>query len=87
MLQGQDMLVSGRVRGSQEQRLDRTVERSKKRESERTKRKGGKSSPNSFVSNPSFLFMLFNFLLANNPTNMIFMIKHGFSTISKVEKG
>ena len=35
------LLVSGRVRGSQEQRLDRTVERSKKRKSERTKRKGG----------------------------------------------
>ena len=72
------LLVSGRVRGSQEQRLDRTVERSKKRESERTKRKGGKSSPNSFVSNPSFLFMLFNFLLANNPTKYDFYDKTWF---------
>jgi hypothetical protein len=29
------------------------------------------STPNSFVSNPSYLFMLFNFLLANNPTKYV----------------
>jgi hypothetical protein len=45
------MLVNGRVRGSQEQRLNRTVERSKRRENERTKKKGGNYTPNSFVSN------------------------------------
>jgi hypothetical protein len=75
------LLVSGRVRGSQEQRPDRTVERSKKRESERTKRKGGKSTLNSFVSNPSFLFLLFNYLLANytsNPTKCDFYDKTWF---------
>jgi hypothetical protein len=50
------MLVSGRVRGSQEQRLDRTVERSKKRESERTKRKGG--NPPQTLSFPTPRFYL-----------------------------
>jgi hypothetical protein len=69
-----NMLVSGRVRGSQEQRPDRTVERSK-REKVRERKGRGKILPNSFVSNPSFLFMLFNFLLANNPTKYDFYDK------------
>ncbi len=64
--------------GSQEQRVDRTVERSKKRKSERTKRKGENSTPNSFVSNPSFYLCYLNFYWLKS-NNMIFMIKHGFS--------
>jgi hypothetical protein len=48
------MLVSGKVRGSQEQRLDRTVERNKKRESERTKRKGRKFTPTPSFPSPHF---------------------------------
>ena len=73
------LLVSGRVRGSQEQRLDRTVERSKKRKSERTKRKGGKSSQTLSFPTPHFYlcYLIFYWLIIQQ--NMIFMTKHCFS--------
>ncbi len=54
------VLVSGRVRGSQEQRLDRTVERSKKRESERTKRKG-ENPPKLFRFQPLIFIYVIKF--------------------------
>jgi hypothetical protein len=69
------VLASGRVRvrgsHSQEQRAKTRLKEVKREKVRERKGRGGESSPNSFVSNPSFLFMLFNFLLANNPTNMI----------------
>jgi hypothetical protein len=57
--------------GSQEQRLDRSDERSKegKRENEK---EGGESPPRSFVSNPSFLFYILKFLLAKIQQKHVF---------------
>jgi hypothetical protein len=67
------LLVSGKVRHAQDQRLDRSDERSK-RGSERTEG-GGNVHPRSFVSNPSFLFRFFKFLLAKIQQNIIFLDK------------
>jgi hypothetical protein len=82
--QGLWVLVSGRVRGSQDQRLDRTVERSKKRESERTKRKGGgKSSQTLSFPTPHFYlcYLIFYWLIIQQ--NVIFTTKHCFSFFAR----
>ena len=58
--------------GSQEQRLDRSDERSKEEKWENEK-EGGESPPRSFVSNPSFLFYILNFLLAKIQQKLFFL--------------